>query len=452
MRARLLLLAVVVSVLTGCVGPFAPEAGIEFTAVFERTNNLFEGSDVRILGVPKGTVLELTPKDNQVVALIQMEADIDLPADVRASVAPTSLLGERFVQLDRAYSGGAKLADGDVIPIERTAIGVDIDEVLASFEQFLEGLDEETLADLVDVLVATLEGQGDGLNQLLDQGSDTVAVLRRSSGDLNSAVSQLAELNETVATRDKEVGALFGDLSVVMRTIADEGPEIIEGMRNLRRLVNELRPLVDEHSDRLVTDLEVLATSVSTVQRNLDRLGEVMRGGDRLFHAAGRAFDYENALIRLDNEAENIPAVLNDRLIDRLTGVCIRLEIEQCSTDEFFEPIKDIITCVPSFQTCTTNDKTFGEAFLAAIDMMPRKARVGMKRDVREERERERREQRQAASDNKDGTAAPAPEPKETSSPDPDLIDRLPLPDPSLDSSEQDSSFSDTLSDWMGGE
>ena len=450
MMRRLLLVALVVSLLAGCVGPLAPEQGIEFTAVFTRTNNLFEGSDVRILGVRKGKVLTLTPKGDEVIAKIQMDPDIDVPADVRAAVAPTSLLGERFVQLDSAYDGGPKLRSGDVIPLERTSVGVDIDEVLASFEKFLEGLDEQTLAELVDVMVAALEGQGDGLNQLLDQGSDTVAVLRRSSDDLNSAVSQLAELNTTVATRDKELGQLFGDLSVVMRTIADEGPQIIEGMRNLRRLTNELRPLAEEHSDALVRDLEVLATTTSTVERNLGRLGQALHGSNRLFKGAGRAFDYELAAIRLDNEAENVPAVLTDRLIMRLSGVCIRLDIKECSKPSFFKPIEDIITCVPSFEECNTNETTFGEAFLRAINMMPRKAQKGLVEEARRERRRERQLEKQRR-DQRDATRKEADkEPTEESSE--DLIDRLPLPDPSLrDDETDDDGVSDRLSDWLGG-
>jgi virulence factor Mce-like protein len=446
LRVRIGVLAIAVSLLTGCVGPFAPEPGLRFQAVFTRTNNVFEGSEVRILGVPKGQVMELRPEGTHVVAVLEMAPDVDLPADVRASVAPTSLLGERFIRLDRAYTGGPKLEQGDVIPLERTSVGVDIDEVLASFEKFLEGLDENTLADLVDVLVATLEGQGQGLNQLLDQGAGTVAVLRRSSDDLNTAVSQLAELNTTVATRDQEVGALFDDLSSVMRTIANEGPEIIEGMHQLRRLTNELRPLADEHSDAIVTDLEILATSVSTVERNLKRLGEVMRGGNRLFHGAGRGIDFEHAAIRLDNEAENVPALLNDRLIERLAGVCIRLGIDECSDSEFFKPIQDIITCVPTFQKCISSDTTFGEAFLRSIDMLPKPARKEL---AREARAHQRRQAAQHDRPRRQRTAKPTEQP--TEEPSDNLIDRLPLPDPGLSTQESDPTFSDSLSDWLGG-
>jgi phospholipid/cholesterol/gamma-HCH transport system substrate-binding protein len=442
---RLLLLALTLSLLTGCIGPFASEAGTKFEVVFTRTNNLFEGSDVRLLGVPKGKVLELTPEGADVIAVIQMEPGLDLPADVRAAVAPTSLLGERFVQLEPPYTGGPKLEEGAVIGKDRTTVAVDIDEVLHGFERFLEGLDEDTLAELVDVLAATLEGQGEGLNQLLDQGSETVSVLRRSSADLNAAVGQLAELNQTVATRDEELGAMFDDLSVVMRTIADESPQIIEGITNLRRLTNELRPLVDEHADPLIRDLEILATTLSTVERNLERVGEVVRGGSRLFETAGRAIDYEHAMLRLDNEAENIPAVLTDRLVNRLTGLCLRLGIDECGDEEFFEPLLPIITCIPDFQTCDTDAQTFGDAVLAGLNLLPDEARLELEREIRAERRRERRRQQ---SEQETAVATPSPSPSPSPAP---LTDRLPLPSPRLKAEPQRESMADRLSRLLGG-
>jgi phospholipid/cholesterol/gamma-HCH transport system substrate-binding protein len=445
---RLILLAMIVSLLSGCIGPFASDSGLKFEVVFNRANNLFEGSDVRLLGVPKGKVLELTPEGSDVIAVLEMEPGLDLPADVRAAVAPTSLLGERFVQLDPPYTGGPKLEDGAVIGRDRTSVAVDIDEVLHGFETFLEGLDEDTLAELVDVLAATLEGQGEGLNQLLDQGSETVSVLARSSDDLNVAVSQLADLNQTVATRDQELGAMFDDLSVVMRTIADESPEIIEGISNLRRLTNELRPLVDEHADPLIRDLEILATTLSTVERNLDRVGEVVRGGSRLFETAGRAIDYEHAMLRLDNEAENIPAVLTDRLVNRLTGLCIRLGIAECADEEFFEPLLPIITCVPDFQTCDTDEESFGDAVLAGLNLLPDDARLELEREIRAERRRERRLQRQQEQEQE---AAEEPTPSPSPSPTP-LTERLPLPSPQLNAEPpRAETFADRLSRLLGG-
>jgi virulence factor Mce-like protein len=439
---RLFAAVLAVSLLTGCFGPFAAEPGLRFQAVFDRTNNLFVGSEVRILGVVKGQVLELEPEGDEVIALIEMEPDVDLPADVTVAVAPTSLLGERFLQLDPPYTGGPKLEANTVIQRESTSVAVDIDEVLHSFEKFLEGLDEETLAELVDVLAETLEGQGEGLNQLLDQGAQTVSVLRRSSDDLNGAVDQLADLNATVATRDAELGQLFSDLSVVMRTIADEGPQIIEGMRQLRRLTNELRPLTDEHADRLVTDLEILATSLSTVETNVERLGDVTRGGARLFTGAGRAIDYPNAMLRLDNEAENIPAVVGDRLINRLEGVCIRLGIDECSNEEFFEPLLPILTCIPNFQECEVDEASFGDAVLAGLNLLPKPARRQLERELRAEQRREERQRGDGSAD----AGAPSPSP----SPTPGVLEELPLPSPRLQSTPSES-LADRLARFLGG-
>lgn len=442
--ARVVVALLVATLLSGCFGPFAAEPGLRFEAVFARTNNLFEGSDVRILGVPKGKVVELRPEGSDVSAVIEMNPGVELPADVVAEIKPVSMLGERFIQLDPPYTGGPLLQDGDVIGKDRTIVAVDIDEVLAGFERFLEGMDEETLAELVDVLTETLEGQGEGLNQLLGQGAETVRVLRRSSDDLNGAVAELADLNTTVATRDEELGALFDDLSAVMRTIADESPQIIEGMQHLRRLTAELRPLTDRHSDALVEDLEILATSVSTVERNLERVGEVLRGSNQLFDGAGRAFDYENARLKLDNEAENIPAIVGDRLVVRLAGVCIRLGIDECSDSEFFEPLLPIINCIPEVQDCEVDPQTFEEMVLAGLNMLPPDARAELSDEMR--RERRRQQQQDRTADDSDESA----EPEAQSTP---PVERMPLPDPRLEepASTQDQSLIDRLSRWLGG-
>ena len=451
MRTRLLFVALVVSLLAACSGLTGAAPGTKFEAIFTRTNNLFEGSDVRILGVPKGTVVSLRPEKGHVVAVIQMQPEVKLPADVNVAVAPTSLLGERFIQLDPPYTGGPELEDNAVVPLERTSVAVDIDEVLASFEKFLEGLDSGTLAELVDVVTATLEGQGDDLNQLLEQGSETVRVLRRSSDDINTAVSELADLNTVVATRDEEIGTLLGDLSVVMRTIADESPQIVEGVQNLRRLTAELRPLTDEHSDRLVTDLEILATSLSTVDRNLDRVGEVFRGGDRLFRGAGRAFDYEDAMLRLDNEGENLVPLIQRRLIQRLAGVCIRLDIAQCSDPEFFEGELPIIGCIPEIQQCDDSAITLGDAMLAGMQVMPERARDELAEDLRQQRRREKQAQRRAAAQEREERL----EAQQQAEDEDEAADRLPLPDPRLDEPAPATgtpSLTDHLSRWLGGE
>ncbi len=80
------------------------------TADFPRTVSLYEGSDVRVLGVPIGKVDSVTPSGTQVVVTMHYDADVKIPADAKAVIISPSIVGDRFVQLTPAYSGGQVLA------------------------------------------------------------------------------------------------------------------------------------------------------------------------------------------------------------------------------------------------------------------------------------------------------------------------------------------------------
>ena len=82
------------------------------TAEFPRAVSLYEGSDVRVLGVPVGKVDSVTPSGTNVVVTMHYDADVQIPADAKAVIISPSIVGDRFVQLTPAYTGGPALADG----------------------------------------------------------------------------------------------------------------------------------------------------------------------------------------------------------------------------------------------------------------------------------------------------------------------------------------------------
>jgi virulence factor Mce-like protein len=426
LRAAALL--VVLSLLTSACALFGIDERRTITATFAGANNLFEGSEVRILGLQVGRVLTIEPRGEVVVVEFEVEGDRPLPADVRAELEPTSLLGERFVRLTPAYTDGP-MFDGDEIPLERTSVPVDVDDVLRSFENFLRSLDRDVLANLIDTLADTFAGQGDGINQLLEQGSESVRVLADSSEDLNDLVAEFASLNETLATRDQVIGRTLERFSIVLQTLTEERDQIIESVANLRRLTVELRPLLDEHSEPLIRDLEVLATTLSTVERNLDRVGELIRGGRTLFEGAGRAFEYDTARIALNNQTGLLGESIRIRTTERLVGLCLRLGVEECSQAEFFEPIIGTILCGDG-PSCLENEAVVQDYLVRALGTAPPEVLELLVEEARAS-EAEQPEAAGTEPEAQPEAAEPPPAP-------PSLPGRLPLPDPRLSSGDAD--------------
>ena len=427
MMRRAVLGLVLALVALGCTGQGSDARQI--SAVFPRASNLFVGSEVRVLGVQVGTITDITPKGDSVTVAMEVSKDQPLPENVGAALVPTSLLGERVIQLDPPYTGGPKFTD-DVIPMERTALPAEVDEVLRSFQAFAAALDEKVLAELIDTAAETLEGQGPGLNRLIDQGAETVEILDESSGELNGLVAELGQLNATLATRDEKIGRTLERLSDVMQLFAQEKGNIIGSIEELRRFTAELRPLINKHSDPLVRDLEVLATTFSTVDRNLDRVAETIVQSERLVKRfAPLVSDYENGRTDLYNLSDQLLNVLQLRLAERLEGVCLRLGINECDSSQFWEGHIPAITCIGE-GACTQAQTSMGEALAAALGELPEEGRRRLVRDVR--RRARVSEQRETQQPRPQRPRAPSPSPSPSPSPD-GTLPPLPLPDPRLD-------------------
>ncbi len=78
------------------------------TASFPRTVSLYEGSDVRILGVPVGKVESVEPAGTDVTVKMWYDAKYDVPKDAKALIISPAIVGDRFVQLTPVYKSGGQ--------------------------------------------------------------------------------------------------------------------------------------------------------------------------------------------------------------------------------------------------------------------------------------------------------------------------------------------------------
>ena len=79
---------------------------IEKTLVadFPRTVSIYQGSDVRVLGVPIGKVDKVEPEGTHVAVTMHYDDKYQLPADAKALIVAPSIVGDRYVEVTPAYS------------------------------------------------------------------------------------------------------------------------------------------------------------------------------------------------------------------------------------------------------------------------------------------------------------------------------------------------------------
>lgn len=248
------------------------------TAQFHNVTGLYPGDEVRIAGVKVGSVNAVIPRGDQVDVKITVGHDIPIPADVAAVIVAPNLVSARYVQLTPAYiDEGPMLPDHGVIPVDRTAIPVEWDEVKRQLSRLATDLGPDTrsgdtsISRFIDSTANALGGNGAKLREALtqlagagrilsDNSSDIVAVIRGLQTfitALRDSNEQMVQFQGRLATLSSVLDGSRSDLDAALRNVAEAVVEVqrfVAGTRDqtaeqVQRLTNVTQNLVDHKKD-----------------------------------------------------------------------------------------------------------------------------------------------------------------------------------------------------------
>ncbi|CAM5717454.1 hypothetical protein SALBM217S_08613 [Streptomyces griseoloalbus] len=126
-------------------------------------NQMHPGAEVKLRGVVVGEVRAIDATgDGARLTLAMKPCTLDaVPSDVRAQMLPTTLFGERFVALVPPENPSpVPLAAGAVIPQDRSANAVELQQVLDDVLPMLTAVQPQKLAATLSAVSQALEGRG----------------------------------------------------------------------------------------------------------------------------------------------------------------------------------------------------------------------------------------------------------------------------------------------------
>lgn len=245
------------------------------TAYFSSAIGLYVGNSVRVLGVEMGTVTAVDPMGNQVKVEMSYDRSVRIPADARAAIVAPSLVSDRYVQLAPAYTGGSVIDDGAVIPLDKTAVPVEVDELYASLDKISQSLGPNganrngSLSDLLTTLARNLDGNGEALHDTITKLSQAAGTLSGSREDLFATISNLADFTTALANSDKQVRQFEDQLADVSGYLAGEKDNLAATVRRLGTTLALVEDFINRNHDRLRSNVDKLAgvTRVLSDQR-----------------------------------------------------------------------------------------------------------------------------------------------------------------------------------------
>jgi len=273
----------------------------KLVAYFPRAVALYPTSQVRVMGLPAGTVDSIDVQGTRVKVTMSIENAVPVPKDVEALIAPQSLIGERYIQLSPAWREGEdKATDG--MEVTKTVIPVEPDEALAELKKFLDSLNPEGLGRLIDNLSTDLQGQGPTLNHALDQVSQVVTTFADKDQQLAEIVDHFDAFTATLETRESQLGDILSTFAQATQVLADERQSLENLLAGLADLSRNGLTLVAKHSQQLKTDLDTLTRLAQSIDVNLNGLGQLLDSGPLLVKGIKGAY---NADLRAFNLREN---------------------------------------------------------------------------------------------------------------------------------------------------
>jgi len=323
-------------VISATIRPFGATGQEQFQAVFTSASRLKEGDQVRVAGVVVGRISEVAVDDDaRAVVTFTTEEDLELTEGTRAEIRYLNLLGDRYLALIRGR--GEALDAGGTIPVERTSPALDLNDLFNGFKPLFVALSPDDVNKLSYEIIATLQGEGPAVNQLLRHTASLTSTLANRDVVIGRVVDNLNRVLGTLDEGETELNQLVTQLTRFMTGLAEDREAIGASIESIDRmadvtasLLHEVRPSLSRdilELGRLVAALDrpvakkVLTRILRTIPRKLAR---ITRSG-----SYGSWFNFYMCDLRINLDPSPQASIL-DVLFEELSTVSVHDAAERC--------------------------------------------------------------------------------------------------------------------------
>lgn len=287
-RARVTALAaaavVIAGVSAGLVLTSGPP-GTQITAYFTQAIGVYPGSTVRILGVSVGSIDSVQPTGTGVRVTMTVNGGVPVPANADALVVSASVIADRYIQLTPPYTTGARMASGAVIPVRRTAVPAEIDQLYTSLAKLASDLGPNgvnkhgALSDAINTGAANLAGNGAQFNRMitaLGQAARTLSGSRgnffATLGNLQKVSTMLKQENSQVQLAEHQLARVFGFLSGDRQSLAGALHELGTALGQVKSFIGSNRSQIKSNVTKLASITKILVTERASLAQAIDEL------------------------------------------------------------------------------------------------------------------------------------------------------------------------------------
>jgi phospholipid/cholesterol/gamma-HCH transport system substrate-binding protein len=232
---------------------------------------LYSGDKVQIMGVRVGSIDSIEPAGDKMKVTFHYANKYKVPANASAVIVNPTLVASRSIQLEPPYRGGPVMTDHAVIPIERTQVPTEWDELRASVANIIDKLGptpeqpKGPFGDVIESFADGLAGKGKQFNTTLDSLSRALTALNQGRGDFFAVVRSLARFVNALHKDDKQFVALNTNLAQFTDKLTSSDRALADALQQFDGLLATLRPFLTQNREVLAQDIGNLSTLTTTL-------------------------------------------------------------------------------------------------------------------------------------------------------------------------------------------
>lgn len=276
------LAALIVLTAAGAYTVWPRQQPVQITALFSAAVGLYPGDEVKVAGVPVGTVTSITPSAEHTSVTMAVNDGVQIPADAQALLVAPNLVSARFIEFTPIYDGGPALTADAVIDTSRTAVPVEWDDVKAQLTQLSAQLGPQPgsiqgpLTSFVNQAADTFDGQGDSFRQAVRELSQTAGRLGDSRTDLLGTIKNLHTLVDALSNSNEQIVTFSSHVASVSQVLADSSTDLDTSLSTLNTALSDIRGFLNDNNEALIGQIDKLTNFTTLLSDHGEDLEQVL--------------------------------------------------------------------------------------------------------------------------------------------------------------------------------
>jgi phospholipid/cholesterol/gamma-HCH transport system substrate-binding protein len=295
-------------------GPNVGSNPIKVHILFHDVLDLVPQSTVKVDDVTVGKVTKITLKGYIADVAVELPNTVDLPANARAEIRQTSLLGEKFVSLSKPANPVGQLKSGDVIGLANSGRNPEIEEVFGALALLLNGGGVGQLKTIADQLNLAFGGREPQVRSIITQLRSFASQLDANKGSIITALQNVDNLSAELRRQDGTIKSALDNLPAAIASVNGQRKDLVTVLQSLARLSS--------------VGVRVIAASKATTISTLDNLAPILAALGRAGQDFPKSLQVALTYPFIDEAVGRDPVVARNLHMGDFTNLSVNLSLD----------------------------------------------------------------------------------------------------------------------------